>query len=182
MHSFVDPLLLSAILLTAAYSDLRRNRIPNWLSLLGLVVGVGLQVAANGAQGLLSGALGALVGLACFAPFYLVRAMGAGDVKLLAAVGSFMGPEGAFIAALCSLLAGGAAAIGYVAWCVVRASISTLVHEGLAAVTTSAFVAARIARRDRLPFALPIAVGGMAAWWNQIESSGGSIWLGGGHT
>lgn len=182
MRGVVELSLLSVILLTAVYSDLRRNRIPNWLNLFGLVAGIGLQVATSGAQGLVSGALGVLVGLACFAPFYLLRAMGAGDVKLLAAVGSFTGPEGAFYAALGSLLAGGAAAIGYVAWCVVRASIRTLVHEGFAAASASAFVAASIARRDRLPFALPIAVGGMVAWWNQFESTGAAIWLRGGHT
>lgn len=182
MHSFADLLLLSGILATAVYSDLRWHRIPNWLSLLGLVAGLALQTLANGAHGMVSGLLGAGVGLACFAPFYLLRAMGAGDVKLLAAVGSFMGPEGAFYAAMCSLLAGGAGAIGYVLWRVVRAAISTLVQEGLAAVGASALVAAGIARRDRLPFALPIAVGGMAAWWYEIESSGVATWLRGGHT
>jgi prepilin peptidase CpaA len=167
MRSSADLLLLSAILAAAIYSDLRRHRIPNWLSLLGLVAGFGLQSMNGGLHGLVSGVLGAGVGLACFAPFYLLRAMGAGDVKLLAAVGAFMSPEGALYAALYSLLAGGLGAVSYVVWRVVRASVGTLVHEGLAAASASASIAARLARRDRLPFALPIAVGGIAAGWQQ---------------
>jgi prepilin peptidase CpaA len=174
--------LLSALLVTAVYSDLRRHRIPNWLTLLGLVAGLVLQTVADGAHGLISGVLGALVGLACFAPFYLLRGMGAGDVKLLAAVGSFMGPEGAFYAAACSLLAGGAGAIGYVLWRAGRAAISTLRHEGIAAVSTAAFIAAKIAQRDRLPFAVPIALGGIAGWVIAFQSSGVASLLGGGHT
>jgi prepilin peptidase CpaA len=172
MHSFTDLVLLSGILATAVYSDLRWHRIPNWLSVTGLVAGLVLQTVATGAHGLVSGVLGAGVGLVCFAPLYLLRAMGAGDVKLLAAVGCFMGPQGAFYAAAGSLLAGGAGAIGYVLWRVARAVISTLVREGLAAAGAAALIAATIARRDRLPFALPIAVGGITAWVYENDAAG----------
>ena len=182
MRSFAALLVLSAILATAVFSDLRWHRIPNWLSLLGLVTGLVLQTLVHGAHGLISGGLGAGVGLACFAPFYLLRAMGAGDVKLLAAVGTFMGPEGAFYAAACSLLAGGAGAIGYVLWRAMRAAISTLMHEGIAAVSTAAFIAAKIAQRDRLPFAVPIALGGIAGWVIVFDSPGVAALFGGGHT
>jgi prepilin peptidase CpaA len=168
---------LSAILAVTVYSDLRRHRISNKLSVLGLLAGLALQSFGGGVHGLVLGLLGAGVGFGCFAPFYLLRGMGAGDVKLLAAVGAFMGPQGAFAAALCSLLAGGAGAIGYVAWRVVGASIGTLVKDGLATVGVSASIAARTARCDRLPFALPIAVGSIAACWYEIESSGVGAWV-----
>ena len=107
------------------------------------------------------------MGLACFTPLYLLRAMGAGDVKLLAAVGSFLGPLGALYAALFGFVAGGVAAFGYVLWCALRASLGTLLREGPAAVGASAFVAASAARRDRLAFALPVAVGSLVAYWYQ---------------
>jgi prepilin peptidase CpaA len=171
MRDSATLLSLSVMLAIAVHSDLRRHRIPNKLSLLGLIAGLGLQTLAGGLHGLVSGLLGAGVGLACFAPFYLLRAMGAGDVKLLAAVSAFLGPQVALTAALLSLLAGGLGAVSYVFWRVLRASTSTFVREGLAAAGASAFIEARLARRDRLPFALPIAVGGIAASWHSIFPS-----------
>ncbi|MGH8231091.1 MAG: A24 family peptidase [Steroidobacteraceae bacterium] len=182
MYRSAGLVLLAAILAIAVYSDVRQHRIPNWLSVLGLLLGLGLQLASQGAHGLGLGALGALVGMACFAPFYLLRGMGAGDVKLLAAVGSFMGPQAALYAALCSLLVGGAGAVAYVAWRTGRAALGTLIRDGLTAVGASAFIAARSAQRDRLPFALPIAIGGIATWWYEIQTSGAGLWLTGSHT
>ena len=177
MHKLAASTLLCAILAVAVYTDIRTHRISNTLSLLGLVAGLALQFLGHGLQGVTSGLLGAGVGLGCFAPFYLLRAMGAGDVKLLAAVGAVLGPQGAFFAALFSLLAGGLGAIGYVLWRGLRASVSSFVHEGFAAAGVSALVAAQLARRDRLPFALPIAVGGIAACWYSGEFGGGAEWL-----
>ncbi|HEY3731863.1 MAG TPA: A24 family peptidase [Steroidobacteraceae bacterium] len=173
--------LLAGILSVAVYSDMQWHRIPNWLSLTALIAGLGLQTLVGATHGLIAGLLGTLVGLACFAPFFLLRGMGAGDVKLLAAVGSFMGPQGAFYAALASLLAGGAGALAYVAWRVGRAATSTLIRDGLAAVSASAFIAAKSAQRDRLPFALPIAIGSIAAWCYGVQSSGSAGWLTAGH-
>ena len=177
MHNLVVLALLCAILAAAVYGDVRSHRISNTLTLHGLMAGLGLQYLAGGLHGVTSGLLGAGVGLACFAPFYLLRAMGAGDVKLLAAVGAFLGPQGAFYAALFSLLAGGLAAIGYVLWCALRASVRNFLQQGFAAAGASAVIAAQIARRDRLPFALPIAVGGVAACWYLMDFSGGAAWL-----
>ena len=108
---------------------------------------------------------------------YLLRAMGAGDVKLLAAVGAVLGLQGALFAALFSLLAGGLGAIGYVLWRGLRASVSSFVHEGFAAAGASALAAAQLARRDRLPFALPIAVGGVAACWYSGDFFAAEVWL-----
>jgi prepilin peptidase CpaA len=177
MHQLATSALLCTILAVAAYSDIRTHRISNRLSLLGLVAGMVLQYLAHGLQGVTSGLLGAGVGLGCFAPFYMLRAMGAGDVKLLAAVGAALGPQGAFFAVLFSLLAGGFGAIGYVMWRGLRASVSSFVHEGFTAAGASALVAAQLARRDRLPFALPIAVGGIAACWYSGVFFAADVWL-----
>lgn len=170
-------LLLPGILAPAVYSDLHSHRIPNKLIILGLLVALAFQLAASATQGLWSGLLGAVIGLACFMPFYAMRAMGAGDVKLMAVVGFFMSPMGALYAALFSLLAGGLGALVYLMWRGLRASVSPLLHEGPTAAIQSAFVAARLARRDRLPFALPIAVGSMAACWNQSGTTDLAAWL-----
>jgi prepilin peptidase CpaA len=111
------------------------------------------------------GLYGAAVGLACFMPFYLLRAMGAGDVKLLAAVGAFLGPQGVLYATLFSLLAGGLGALGYLLWRALHASVNALSQHGVAGAATSALVAVTLARRHRLPFALPIALGSLTAAW-----------------
>jgi prepilin peptidase CpaA len=170
-------LLLPGILATAVYTDIRRHRIPNKLIATGLILALLLQLATGAAHGMWSGLLGGMLGLVCFVPFYAMRAMGAGDVKLMAVVGIFMGPIGALYAAAYSLIAGGLCALGYVTWLGLRASVSPFLREGLAAATQSAFVAARLARRDRLPFALPIAIGSMVARWNQIGAIDLPAWL-----
>ena len=159
----VSVLPLSGILTAAAYADLRSHRIPNKLIVLGLIMAPIFQLAVNGAHGLLFGFLAAVLGLACFMPLYALRAMGAGDVKLMAVVGFFTSPRGVLYAVVLSLLAGGLCTLGYLIWRGVRAYVGAVVQEGIAAGTISAFVAARLARRDRLPFALPIAVGSVTA-------------------
>jgi prepilin peptidase CpaA len=177
MQAPVTMLCLAALLACAVYNDLRFHRISNELTVLGLVVALGLHTVGGGLRGVTSGLLGAAVGLVCFAPFYLLRAMGAGDVKLLAAVGAFLGPIGALFAALFSLLAGGLGALGYVLWRALRASVTPLVREGFAAAATAAVISARLARRHRLPFALPIAVGGIAAGWQLADSTPITAWI-----
>jgi prepilin peptidase CpaA len=167
-HDTTSLLLLSAMLVIAVQSDLRQRRIPNVLSLPGIIAALALHGLSDGLHGLASGLGGAAVGFVCFVPFYLLRGMGAGDVKLLAAVGAFLGPQGALLAALYSLLAGGFAAIGHVLWQAVRASAIAWVREGATAMSVSAFVAAQNARRDRLAFALPIAMGSIAAVFQQV--------------
>ena len=158
---------LSGILTAAAYTDLRSHRIPNKLIGLGLILAIIFQLMANGAHGLLCGSLAAVLGLACFMPFYVLRAMGAGDVKLMAVVGLFTSPRGVLYAVVLSLLVGGVFALGYLIWRAARAYVGSVVQEGIAggmsAGTVAAFIAARLARRDRLPYALPIAVGSVTA-------------------
>jgi prepilin signal peptidase PulO-like enzyme (type II secretory pathway) len=68
---------------------------------------------------------------------------------------------------LFSLAAGGFAAIAYLLWQAVRASANALLRDGPAAMGAAALAAAHIARRDRLAFALPIALGSIAAGWQQ---------------
>jgi prepilin peptidase CpaA len=99
--------LLLALLLLAGYADLRMRRIPNRLTLTGLVAGLAVGGMAAGWSGLGNALLGAVSGFALFFGLYLLRAMGAGDVKLMAAAGSFLGIPLVFSAALYSALAGG---------------------------------------------------------------------------
>ncbi len=95
----------------ASWSDLRHHRIPNWLSLGGLATGLLLQVLTAGVTGLLSGLEGAGLALVLFLPAWLLRGMGAGDVKLMMTVGAFLGPRLVLVAAALTLIAGGVLAV-----------------------------------------------------------------------
>lgn len=110
-EQFIAVALLLGLLGIAVVSDLRRHRIPNLLVLLGLILGVGSQAYASGAMGAGYGVLGLLVGFAVFLPLYALGGMAAGDVKLMAMVGSFLSPQSALWVAALSLIAGAMCAV-----------------------------------------------------------------------
>ena len=76
----------------AGVTDLLRRRIPNWLTVPALAVGVAANTFLGGWSGLKTSLLGALVGLGLLLPFVLLRSLGAGDWKLAGALGAFTGP------------------------------------------------------------------------------------------
>lgn len=106
MHYLADVLLLGYVL-TVAVIDGLRHRIPNALTVPAVAVGLVLGLSTHGATGLVAAGEGMLVGLFLFLPLYLLGGFGAGDVKALAAAGSFLGPHGALLATACTLIAGG---------------------------------------------------------------------------
>ncbi|NPV81007.1 MAG: peptidase A24 [Firmicutes bacterium] len=95
----------------AIYVDMKHGRIPNALVVFGFLAGITTNLVTAGAKGLLLSLEGALLGLALlFIPFAL-GGMGAGDVKLLGAIGALIGPQGVFYTALYGALAGGVMAV-----------------------------------------------------------------------
>jgi prepilin peptidase CpaA len=90
----------------AALIDLRTHCIPNALSATAALLGLIAQVSLNGAPGLLSALAGAAIGLGMFLPFYLLRAVGAGDVKAMATVGILLGAQATPLAVAFTLIAG----------------------------------------------------------------------------
>jgi len=109
-------ILAGAVLLSlvAAWTDLRSRRIPNWLTVPGLLIGVGANTALSGWSGLKASLLGAAVGLALLLPFVLLRSLGAGDWKLAGALGAFTGPSLLVDLLLGSVLVAGVMAVGLV--------------------------------------------------------------------
>jgi len=101
--TFVFLLLLSI----ASVIDLRSHRIPNLLTACILALGLGWHIAVHGLSGLQVSVLGTITGLIVFLPFYVKKVMGAGDVKLMAAVGSFVGVPQIFGAVCATLICGG---------------------------------------------------------------------------
>lgn len=102
------PILLFSLLATAVLTDLRSRIIPNLLVAVGLTLGLLLAfLGLNADVTLVDALLGATVGLLLFLPVYLIGKMGAGDVKLLAMCGAFLGAESTLMACLCAMLVGG---------------------------------------------------------------------------
>jgi len=84
--------ILLAVVATAAVFDIRWRKIPNWLTLSGMTAGLALKTLLHGFAGLRLSAEGLALGFGIYLLFYWLRAMGAGDVKLMAAVGAIAGP------------------------------------------------------------------------------------------
>ncbi|MPW17849.1 pilus assembly protein CpaA [Paraburkholderia sp. CNPSo 3157] len=117
MNAFEFPvgICLLGLLAVAARSDLHSRRIPNPLVVTGLALALAVQWWQHGAaQGYASWGLGLLTGGVLFLPLYLLRGMGAGDVKLMAMVGAFVGPELAFEIVLVTCTIGGVWALAVV--------------------------------------------------------------------
>ncbi|WP_280155673.1 prepilin peptidase [Piscinibacter sp. XHJ-5] len=112
-----------AVLLTAAVmSDVKSRRIPNRLVVHGLALAAGIHLvsvflgqATLAPPALWSPLAGMLAGLAFLLPLYLIRACGAGDVKLMAMVGAFVGPGVALSAGVYTLVAGGVLSLAVMA-------------------------------------------------------------------
>lgn len=84
--------LSATVAITAAFVDVKQRRIPNVLTYPAMIGGILLQTIFHGYQGFLTSIEGGLLFGGIFLLFYLVRAMGAGDVKLAAALGFLVGP------------------------------------------------------------------------------------------
>jgi len=104
--------LLLAVLLGAAVYDVRYRRIPNWLSVGGVLLGLSLNTFLyQGWPGLSFALLGMAIGFGVYFSLYMLRAMGAGDVKLMAAVGAIVGWHDWFGIFLITAIVGGAMAL-----------------------------------------------------------------------
>jgi len=126
-----DVYLLSAALLVAvvgAALDLQQRRIPNWLTYPGIVLGFVLRGTLLGWRGLATALAGCLLAGGVMFLFFMVRAMGAGDVKIMAAIGAFVGPQHTGNVLLATAIFGGILAIAYALYR--RRMISTLKNVG----------------------------------------------------
>src|SRR5512139_777973 len=103
--------LLAAFLMAAVWTDLAARKIPNRLVYSGVGVAIAYQTVLPSGEGLLIALQGMGLGLAMFLPLYLLRATGAGDVKLMAMVGTYVGPHLIIGASLATLVAGGILAV-----------------------------------------------------------------------
>jgi len=107
-------LTLTGLLLVAVGFDLRFRIIPNWVCACILVMGFVFQGVLFGMHGQIAAVTGVLMALAVFVPLYAMQWTGAGDAKLMAAVGAFLGPIGMVNAIVFTFIAGGMIALTHI--------------------------------------------------------------------
>jgi prepilin peptidase CpaA len=110
---WILPALLAVI---AGFTDYRWRRIPNWLTVPGLLLGIAVNSIALGWPGARSSLLGAGLGLLILLPFVLLKSLGAGDWKLVGALGAFLGPQHLITVLFATLLIAGVMALIFVIW------------------------------------------------------------------
>lgn len=98
----------------AGWTDWRSRRIPNWLTVPGLLVGIAANAVAGGWGGLKTSLLGAGLGLLVLLPFVFIRSLGAGDWKLAGALGAFLGWRALADVLMGSVFVAGIMALGLV--------------------------------------------------------------------
>lgn len=167
--------ILLAALAVAVFADLYARRVPNLLVVIGLMSGLAFHALATSAVGILgpssqpitvlTALAGIAVAFAAFFPLYALRAMGAGDVKLMMMVGAFLGPLQTLGVVVLTFAAGGVLAIAMALW---QRSFRQLVFNLRFMLTTSAISAAGGASpkfeplqqtAGRMPYAVAIAAG-----------------------
>ncbi len=114
MYFIIDPflfILLSSILVVAAIIDIRIQKIPNLLTFPTMVLGLIYNSITSGWDGLLFSLGGLALGIAIFLILYMMGGMGAGDIKLMGAVGAIIGSKGVLLTALFSAIVGGVYAL-----------------------------------------------------------------------
>ena len=172
-YLFATPLLI-LLLTIATFDDFIEHRIPNVVVVWGIVLALGIGGLTGGHAGFLTAMGGLIVGGLLLLPFHVLGGMGAGDVKLMAMVGAFLGPSATIFAVAVTLAAGLVLALSVLGlWLVMKTSF------GLATLKTlRQYLPVHLRpsypgeRPGHFPYAAAIAVGAMVAtWWPVTAAS-----------
>ncbi len=157
-------MVLVGLLAAACVSDLRTRLIPNRIVVATIVAGLVCAMVTKGdITGLTHAGAGLLTGFVVWFPFYLVRMLGAGDVKLFAASATFLGARGALEGALYTALFGGVLALFYM---IFSSGVGvTLIRLGHGVQQPALLRNQPRAHGRRMPYALAISAGVLVAFW-----------------
>jgi prepilin peptidase CpaA len=159
-----------AIAGVACWFDVRTRRIPNWLTFPAAALGLIAATLAHGGSGAAWSAAGLLFGLAIFFPLFLLRGLGAGDVKLMSALGAWLGSSVIFGVAFYTALAGGVLALALIlrhryGGQAIRNLWLLLTHWRVVGIRPLDSLTLETSAGPKLPYALPIAAGLALAFW-----------------
>ena len=158
------------LVLIACIRDVRTRRIPNVLTFGAMVTAILFRGVTGGWDGLTSSVIGWALGAVLFFPIFALRGMGAGDVKLLAAVGAWLGPSDVVRVALATAVAGGILAVavallhGYLSTAL-RNLWNLFTHWRVVGPRPLPAVTLEGSRGPRLAYAIPIAIGTVVTLW-----------------
>ena len=164
------PVTAVLIAIVACAFDLRTRRIPNALTLGAALAGLVFHRLIGGTDGAMMAAGGWVVGLLLFLPFFALRGMGGGDVKLLAALGAWLGPGQIVWLAVYTGIAGGvmgvwtALAHGYLKTAM-RNIFAALTYWGTVGLKPVPGLTLESGDAPRLAYALPILAGTVVTLW-----------------
>ena len=108
--------LATALAGIAGWTDWRSRRIPNWLTVPALFLGVAANSVIRGWSGTKDSLLGAGLGFALLLPFVLIRSLGAGDWKLVGAMGAVVGPRHLITILIAAVLIAGLMGVILIIW------------------------------------------------------------------
>jgi prepilin peptidase CpaA len=159
-----------AIAVVACVTDLRTGRIPNLLTFGGAVAALFFHAVVGRGDGLADAGLGWLAGVVIFGLPFALGGLGGGDVKLLAAIGAWIGPESVVWAGACIYIVGGVLAIGVAMFHgYLRQAMSNvwllLMHWRVAGVRPLHEVSLDGNRGPRFAYAVPILFGLLVSGW-----------------
>jgi len=168
-------LALLTLLSVAAFTDLRERRIPNWVTIPGLLAGLVLGAALEGGfpVAALSGAVLAL--LVAF-PVFALGGLGAGDVKLFAAVGAFVSAGGLLSVLIYGGIAGGVLALGNAfrrgELLGMLVNTKNLLLYGLTRGRHGVRIDLQSSGSHSVPYGVAIAAGAVMAWFFPLSLGG----------
>lgn len=160
---------LSVAVIACAF-DLRTRRIPNWLTFGAAVAGLVFHVVTGGISGVAQGLGGWGTGIALLLAPYALGGMGAGDVKLVGALGAWLGPGDTFWLAMYTGIAGAVMALVVGAWHgYLREALNNLwlllTHWRVAGIRPLPELTLCTSRGPRLAYAVPILAGTLVMLW-----------------
>ncbi len=164
----IDALVL-AINVIACVTDVRSRRIPNWLTFGAAAAAIGSYLIMGGPRAAGASVFGWAVGVLLFAPVFLVGGLGAGDVKLVGAIGAWLGPAAAVHVALYSAIAGGAMGLivaafrGYLRTAFMN--LRVIVTSWWYGIVSVPGLTLADGKGPRLAYAIPIATGTVLTLW-----------------
>jgi prepilin peptidase CpaA len=164
--------------LVAAIIDVLTHKIPNWVTFPSAMLGMLINCYLAGLQGLVFSILGLATGFLLLFVVYLLGGMGAGDVKLLCAVGALLGPKLVFCTFIWMALAGGTLALALIiykkAFSQTLSNLKTLLLGWiLRAPNEDANLTIRNQSLIKLPYGVAIALGAiLAVYFKRIPNFG----------